>query len=130
MSDETPNRFTNLQNIRLVGGDIMPSTGEKPLRVQVAEAMDDSEPDEFPKHERIPPYGEDTPEGWACTGPLMLRFGIGTDPGTTEADRDHWWARGWHLDPEWRVPAGEAATPCEAIARCVVALAAAGKLPK
>lgn len=22
------------------------------------------------------PYGEDTPEGWACTGPLISRFGL------------------------------------------------------
>lgn len=26
----------------------------------------------------FPPYGEDTPEGWACTGPLMARYGLCT----------------------------------------------------
>lgn len=25
---------------------------------------------------RVPPYGEPTPEGWSCTGPLIERHGI------------------------------------------------------
>lgn len=28
------------------------------------------------RHDIPPPYGEDSPEGWACTGPLMDRFQI------------------------------------------------------
>jgi len=35
-----------------------------------------SHPDYEPWHEPVPPYGEETPEGWACTGPLMVRFGL------------------------------------------------------
>lgn len=29
--------------------------------------------------EPISPYGADTPEGWACTGPLMDRFDLHTE---------------------------------------------------
>ena len=25
----------------------------------------------------VPPYGEDTPEGWACTGPFIRQYGLG-----------------------------------------------------
>lgn len=28
----------------------------------------------------VPPYGADTPEGWACTGPLIQRFGLIVEP--------------------------------------------------
>lgn len=27
----------------------------------------------------VPPYGDDTPAGWACTGPLMDRFDLHTE---------------------------------------------------
>ena len=67
-----------------------------------------------------PPYGEDSPEGWACTGPLMQKYGIGVEP-----------IQGWtsYVRGIWESET-VASTACEAIACCVTALAAAGKLPK
>lgn len=46
---------------------------DKPLSVRCAEALGDRQdwPGATP-----PPYGDDTPEGWACTGPLIGRFDL------------------------------------------------------
>lgn len=64
---------------------------EKPLNVRCAEAMGWTKsrlaplghkpgpeawrsPDGKIEGAYLPPYGDDTPEGWACTGPLIGRF--------------------------------------------------------
>lgn len=62
---------------------------EKPLNVRVAEALGWTTrlcnagcrcTQWIPPGSKVPgtppPYGEDTPEGWACTGPLIGRFGL------------------------------------------------------
>lgn len=68
---------------------------EKPLKVRCAEALgwemaypSSSVPGSwigvngrlpFPENcstDAIPPFGEDTPQGWTCTGPLQARFGL------------------------------------------------------
>lgn len=75
--------------------------------------------------ERVPRYGEETQQGWACTGPLIQRFQlmlIGSD------------AAGWeamHYFPSDAPPmsmAPKGAGPCEVLARLVVALHEAGRL--
>jgi hypothetical protein len=72
-------------------------------------------------------YGEESPEGWACTGPLMGRFRI---------DLSYWeyrWVAMWfypnssmasEIDVTELDVTAFGATACEAIARCVVALQA------
>lgn len=71
----------------------------------------------------IAPYGEDSPYGWACTGPLITRYGIGI------AQQDgRWWA-----GKEWMGAAGykdSAPGPTVLIAVCnlILALHKAGKL--
>ena len=44
------------------------------------------------------PYGEDSPAGWACTGPLIERFGLTVGPGNEE--RTFWVARDWGQDDD------------------------------
>lgn len=136
------------------------TTEEKPLRVQVAEAlgikiwqhedrscshcgyqdnltpgcwwMDDGDYGSC----QVLPYGEDSPEGWAATGPLLRRCRTDLYESTTEPPS--WCAEA--LRPAERplgawaagdlTVRGRGDSPCEAIARCVLALAAAGKLPR
>ena len=74
-----------------------------------------------------PPYGDDTPEGWACTGPLLSEYGIELDgPLGSLAEPEHQglyaaYARG---------ACASGAHFAEAIARLVVKLAELGKLEK
>lgn len=64
---------------------------QKPLRVKVAEALGwknivrshdghlwvgDPPPHTLWYSRIVPPLGEDSPEGWACTGPLVSKYGI------------------------------------------------------
>lgn len=115
------------------------SSAEKPLHVQVAEALGWKRTGncwtlEIPfgktAVDELPPYGEDTPEGWACTGPLLARFGITLEllhPGNM-ATTD---GKPWQASRPYRSEQGYSygSEPCEATARCVAALAAVGKLP-
>jgi hypothetical protein len=39
-------------------------------------------PDELLPIYVVPPYGEDTPEGWECTGPLVSRFRLSVEERT------------------------------------------------
>jgi hypothetical protein len=77
----------------------------------------------------IPPYGEESPEGWACTGPLLARFQVSLVMAS-------WLPQGgWYCGPVYQgdsppLAKGLAEKPCEAIARFVVALGKAGKLPR
>lgn len=59
----------------------------------------------------IPPYGADTPAGWACTGPLIKRFGLRLGHEPNEAP--------WFAMDEALI-GGDAADPCAAIAEWVV----------
>lgn len=66
---------------------------EKPLNVRCAEALGWTQrvlpplghtpgpvawrsPDRKVEGAYLPPYGDDTPAGWACTGPLIGRYGL------------------------------------------------------
>lgn len=132
-------------------------TDEKPLRVQVAEALGCSvrnvsdwgecgckrdrngnaphaDPDE--PMDSLLPYGESSPGGWACTGILAERFKFGLLPPRNGIARAGipadalWVARTWAASKNEPDVVARGASLCEAIARCVVALAAAGRLPK
>lgn len=127
-------------------------TEEKPLNVRVAEVigwsgiehgnlMDLSRPHNgYPpslpivgQKQRIPPYGEDSPEGWACTGPLMIKYGINLiRPGmwlATENDPTQWdeGVLGWRED---LCATAASDNPMEAVCNLILALAEAGKLRK
>jgi len=107
----------------------------------------------------IPPYGKDSPGGWAATGPLLAKCELtlvnlshedsaeDLDGRTTHKGTVVLWAACDDipvlvapLSPEFDEGPllldgyvetyALGASPCEAIARCVVALAAAGKLPR
>lgn len=76
----------------------------------------------------VPPYGDDTPEGWACTGPLLARFGLTVFGPRLEVEEP---------DPRWYAAVPDSATlgehgatACEAIARLIVRLHAEGRLPR
>lgn len=77
----------------------------------------------------IQPYGEDSPEGWACTGPLMRKYRVGLMPtvcamspplpGTTWIAKDE--VSGvWSDNPE----------PLHALCEVILTLVANGRLPK
>lgn len=117
----------------------------RPLNVRVAEALgltvmySDAEgwtfiPDaETFKPAPVPPYGEDSPEGWAATGPLMRHYWW-----TILRDGDHWHVCtsdhiGAYLDGEMHGPSDswvDGDSPVEAFAELLVSLAAAGRLPE
>lgn len=119
---------------------------EKPLRVQVAEALgwtitlkqDDPKKSNYGEsygcppgkaegiHVWIPPYGEDSPEGWACTGPLLERCKGSEGALICVPVGKH--VRVWYSTNTAADVIASAPSVPEAIARCVVALAAAGKL--
>jgi hypothetical protein len=82
--------------------------------------------EEQAKHEPLPPYGKESPEGWACTGPLLSRYEV-----TVDKREAGWCASAWResmftheVDPVF------AATSTEAIALLVCALHEAGRLPR
>lgn len=64
----------------------------------------------------MPPYGEDSPAGWRCTGPLIERL----RPTLTW----HYGEARWSAIPHNQFSHGAqwGATACEAVARLVVAL--------
>ena len=83
-------------------------------------------------HEALAPYGEDSPEGWAATGPLIERFRLTLSYRYVEGKA---WAtaRGlWHSQTYsgekhgWLH--GDGASPCEAACNLILALADAGRL--
>jgi hypothetical protein len=92
------------------------------------------------------PYGEDSPEGWACTGPLIARFHIALSAG--DPDWNHpghpalpkkWFAESnldgwgdpfpWHTRWEYYFQRGFTSAP-EAAAELICNMAEAGRLPK
>lgn len=115
---------------------------EKPLNVRCAEALGwtylgigecdwEGEPpaghplDQYTRrldqHICIPPYGDDTPGGWACTGPLIGRFRLHLERGTKLPPTGDG-ARVWFSSSSERGPDGlwvlgpDADTACAAIA--------------
>lgn len=86
----------------------------------------------------IDPYGDDTPGGWACTGPMIARYGITLVEGTAYDGSVEWiageYGGGWWPDSDaldgQLLNHVTATTPCEAIARLIVRLGASGGLPK
>jgi hypothetical protein len=88
----------------------------------------------------IPPYGEDAPEGWACTGPLQVRYKIDvwrqhwTDREgglwiAGRAEDRHIYIRDQEEDVRYRdAREAQADSPCEAVAWLIVELHEAGRL--
>lgn len=76
---------------------------------------------------RIPRYGMDTPDGWACTGPLAQQFKFELE-GAYEDRCEASWFTNAATGSIWE-QAGGASYP-EAIARLVVKLAEMGKLER
>lgn len=80
-------------------------------------------------HDAVPPYGEDSPEGWMYTGPLMKRLRIGLMPtvcimspplpGTNWIAKDEV-SGAWSDHPE----------PLRAVCEVILTLAANGRLPR
>ena len=135
-------------------------TGDEPLNVQCARALgwtgiefrpEYAEPrwwglepiDVSPYRCRIDPYGDDTPEGWACTGPLLSEYGIELDgPLGSLAEPEHQGLYAAYamvsctahttcaLRERGHAMRAHGAHYCEAIARLVVRLAELGKLEK
>lgn len=62
-------------------------------------------------HDSVPPYGEDTPEGWACTGPLLERYELALDKCDDE--------RPWLAVDQTEKRYAFGPTPCAAIAEWV-----------
>jgi len=71
----------------------------------------------------VPPYGEDSPEGWACTGPLVSRFKLYL---YWDTELGCWVAQPKEGDTPPYHRSGSTAP--EAIANLIIALAEAGKL--
>ncbi len=95
------------------------------------------------------PYGQDSPEGWACTGPLIQKFNIqlhagdpdNITPGHVPTLPKRWfatsnfdeWGNQFPWDTEWEVAPFHArgcASACEAAAELICNAAEAGRLPK
>jgi hypothetical protein len=68
----------------------------------------------------VPPFGEDTPDGWACTGPLISRFHICLT--TNGIGRNEWAA------DEGTFPMVHAEAPLIAVCNYVLNRAQSGRL--
>lgn len=78
-------------------------------------------------HDSVPPYGEDSPEGWACTGPLVERFGLDLSrefPGTKAA------YVAAICDPDRPLTTAAGPTACSAIAEWVASNVENGEVKK
>lgn len=80
----------------------------------------------------ILPYGEDTPEGWACTGPLMKQYAIGVWPRENGQEEGRiavqWGAKGYGDARSGPFVMTFGASGPEAAALCLLALHEAGRL--
>lgn len=74
-------------------------------------------------HDPVPPYGEDSPEGWACTGPLAELYVWGVH----RLDGQTWLAlpRGPNTGQK-----GVGPTPLIAICNLILKLSESGALPR
>lgn len=128
---------------------------DKPLNLRVAEALGlklarrwdgilyplghpDTPPDAawcLEAGGRIPPYGEDSPDGWSVTGPLMGKFHISL---LQDGDAGPWvagnysggfWPNSDAIDGQMSCHAS-VSSPAQAVAMALLALAEAGRLPK
>ena len=82
--------------------------------------------------ESVLPYGEDSPDGWACTGPLIAKHGIellcnpyGDGNYVARRSRDFDWPT---FLVDGRDPFASARTHVEAVALLIVALSEIGRL--
>lgn len=74
----------------------------------------------------LAPYGDDTPEGYACTMPLFARWGWSV---RLSAIDDKWEAVNGDID-SYTTESADGDGPCEAIARLIVLLHSRDELPR
>lgn len=83
----------------------------------------------YDREDCAPPYGEDSPEGWAATGELIGRYKIEVAFTPHKGGPEEWTATAWlpPRDPK-EVKRASGATALEAICLLILALSEAGKI--
>jgi hypothetical protein len=68
----------------------------------------------------VPPYGADTPEGWAVTGPLVAKYELHLEPDLCAEHKSEWLCYR-HDDIGGSVNEASGPNPCAAVAEWVAA---------